>query len=113
MEQGYHALIARSAAMSRSHLPAAEALGIVQYAKLGSGRSSVELEGLFACSNCHPAKRGIVMTKTAMLVIVLGITVGFVLWAFAPEIKGRSTARNISIQELHALATKRGYGPAI
>ena len=48
------------------------------------------------------------MTKTAMLVIVLGIAVGFVLWSFAPEIKGRSTARNISIQELHALAHQEG-----
>ena len=47
------------------------------------------------------------MTKTAMLVIVLGIAVGFVLWAFVPEIKGRSTA-NISIQELHALAHQEG-----
>jgi hypothetical protein len=48
------------------------------------------------------------MTKTAMLVIVSGIAVGFVLWAFAPEIKGQSTAPNISIQELHALAHQKG-----
>jgi hypothetical protein len=69
------------------HIPAVEALGIMQFAKLGSGR------------------RGIVMTKTAMLVIVLGIAVGFVLWSFAPEIKGAvEQARNISIQELHAVS---------
>jgi hypothetical protein len=48
------------------------------------------------------------MTKTAMLVIVLGFAVGFVLWSFAPELKGRSTAPNISIQELHALAHQEG-----
>jgi hypothetical protein len=48
------------------------------------------------------------MSKTAMLVIALGIAVGFVLWSFAPEIKGQSTARNMSIQELHALTHQEG-----
>ena len=46
---------------------------------------------------------GVIMTKTTMLVIVLGIAVGFALLVVrTPKVEGRLTTPNISIQELHA-----------
>jgi hypothetical protein len=45
------------------------------------------------------------MSKTALLVIALGIAAaGFAMWWKAPELTGRPTAQGISIQELHSLA---------
>jgi hypothetical protein len=54
-------------------VPAAEAVGIVQFANWAVARAQSSFK---ACSNCHPDNRGIATTKTTMLVIVLGIAIG-------------------------------------
>jgi len=48
------------------------------------------------------------MSKIVTLVILIGFAVAFVMWWTAPDLKGRPTAQEISIQELHALAHQEG-----